>query len=132
MVELGAANSAPLRLTERQFATLSEHLPGQIQALCPDEYYISDVHDNFRVVTGGSYRTAWFHLGLSKNKKEIALELRELLYLKNILYLVANQVGRYSEAMVNVMNYSTAVMASSKFFRTTAPLHQADSVPSIV
>jgi hypothetical protein len=28
---------------------------------------------------------------------------------------VANQVGRYSEAMVDVMNYSTAVMASSEF-----------------
>jgi hypothetical protein len=71
LVELGAAKSAPLRLTEQQFATLTEHLPGLIQALCADECYISGVHANFGVVTGGSCRTAWFHLGLGKNKKVV-------------------------------------------------------------
>jgi hypothetical protein len=92
---------------------LTEHLSGLIQALCSDEY-ISDVRDNFRVVTGGSYRTAWFHLRLGKNRKGVALKLQELLYL-NILYLVLNQVGRYSGAMVDVMNYSAAALAPSEF-----------------
>jgi hypothetical protein len=67
------------------------------------------------VVTGGSYRTAWFQLGLSKNRKEVVLKLQELLYLNNILYLVTNQLGRYSGAMVDVMNYFTAALASSEF-----------------
>jgi hypothetical protein len=47
--------------------------------------------------------------------QEVALKLQELLYLNNILYLVANQVGRYSGAKVDVMNYSTTVMASNEF-----------------
>jgi hypothetical protein len=87
MVELGAAKSAPLSLTAQQFATRTEHLPGLIQALCADEYYISGVHNNFGVVTGGSYRTAWLHLGLGKNKKDV-LKLQELLYLNNILWRI--------------------------------------------
>jgi hypothetical protein len=143
LIELGVAKSTSLRLTEHQFATLTEHLPGLIQALCADEYYISGVHDNFRVVTGGSYRNAWFNLGLGKNKKEVALKLHEQLYLNNILYLVANQEGSYSGAIVDVMNCSTLVMASNEFiepqphyskqiYRATAPLQQANSVPSIL
>jgi hypothetical protein len=113
LVELGAAKSAPLRLTE-QFATLTEHLPCLIQALCAAEYYISGGHDNFGVVTGGSNRNAWFHMGFGKNKK-VVLKLQEVLRLNNILYLVANQLSRYSGAMVDVMNYSAAVLASSEF-----------------
>jgi hypothetical protein len=51
LVELGAAKSAPLRLTEHQFAKVTEHLPALIQAIYADEYYVSDVGDNFKVVT---------------------------------------------------------------------------------
>jgi hypothetical protein len=115
MVELGAAKSAPVRLTEQQFASLTEHLPGKFQALCADEYYRSAVHDNLSVVTGGSYRSVWFQLGLGKNRKEVVLKLQELLYLNNILYLVLNQLGSYSGAIADVTNYSTAALAFSEF-----------------
>jgi hypothetical protein len=37
LVEFGAANAAPLRLTEQQFTTLTEHLPRLIEALCADD-----------------------------------------------------------------------------------------------
>jgi hypothetical protein len=67
------------------------------------------------VVTGGSYQNARFLLGLGKNKKEVVLKLNELIYLNNILYLVANQMGWYSGAAVDVTNYSTSVVASSEF-----------------
>jgi hypothetical protein len=56
-----------------------------------------------------------FNLSLFKNKKEVVLKLQELLHLNNILYLVANELGRYSGAIVDVMNYSAAAMASSEF-----------------
>jgi hypothetical protein len=41
--------------------------------------------------------------------------LNELIYLNNILYLLVNQVARYSEAAVDVANYSTTVMAPNEF-----------------
>jgi hypothetical protein len=63
------------------------------------------------MVTGSSYQTAKFLLGLGKNKKEVVLKLDELIYLNFILYLVVNQVARYSEAAAYVANYSTTVMA---------------------
>jgi hypothetical protein len=114
LVEFGAAKFAHLRLTEQQFGTLTEHLPGLIQVLCADDYYNSVVHDNFWITTGGLYQTAWMHLGLGKNKKEL-LKLHELLYSNNILYLVSNQLGRYSGAMLDVINYSAVALAFSKF-----------------
>jgi hypothetical protein len=115
LIELGAAKSAPLRLTEHQFARLAERLPALIQAICADEYYVSDVGDNFKVVTRGSYQTTRLLIGLGKNRIEIVLKLNELIYLNNILYLAVNQVGRYSGAAADVANYSTTVMASSEF-----------------
>jgi hypothetical protein len=113
--ELGAFKSAPLTLTEHQFARLAEHLPALIQAICGDEYYVSDVSGNFKVVTGGSYQTARLLLGLGKNRKEIVLKLNELTYLNYILYLVVNQASRYSGAAADDANYSTLVVASIEF-----------------
>jgi lipoate synthase len=118
LVELGAAKFAPLRLCEHQFTKVTEHVPGLIQAICADEYYVSDISDNFKVVTGSSYQTAKFILGLGKNRKEIVLKLHELIYLNNILYLLINQVARYSDATVDVASYSTSVMASTEFIET--------------
>jgi hypothetical protein len=66
------------------------------------------------MVTGSSYQTAKFILGLGKNKKEVVLKLHELIYL-NILYLLVNHVARYGEAAVDVASYSTSVMASIGF-----------------
>jgi hypothetical protein len=50
-VKFGAANAAHLRLTEEQFATLTEHLPRLIEALCADYFYNTGVYeflDNYR------------------------------------------------------------------------------------
>jgi hypothetical protein len=67
------------------------------------------------VVTGSSYQTAKFILGLGKNRKEVVLKLHELIYLNNILYLLINQVARYGEAAVDVASYFSSVMASTEF-----------------
>jgi hypothetical protein len=114
-VEFEASKAAPLRLIEQHFTTLTEHLPGLIQALYADDYYSTGVHDSFWINTGGSYKTAWLHLGLGKQSKTLALMLSELLYLNSIMYIVANQLARYSGAMVDIMNYSTSALASSEF-----------------
>jgi hypothetical protein len=50
LVELGESKSAPLNVSEHQFAKLTEHVPALIQAICADEYYVSDVGDNFKVL----------------------------------------------------------------------------------
>jgi hypothetical protein len=115
LVELEAAKSAPLKQSEYQFTNVIEHVPAQIQAICADEYYVSYIGDNFKVVTGSSYQTAKFLLGLGKKKKEIVLKLHELIYINNILYLLVNQVARYDEAAVDVASYSTTLMASTEF-----------------
>jgi hypothetical protein len=86
LVKLAAAKSAPLKLSEHQFTKVNEHVPALFQAMCADEYYVSDVGDNFKVVTESLYQTAKFLLGLGKNKKEIVLKLHEQIYLNNILY----------------------------------------------
>jgi hypothetical protein len=96
---------------------VTEHVPALIQAISADEYYVSDVGDNCKVVTGSSYQTAKFLLGLGKNKKEVVLKLHELIYLNNILYLMVNQVARYSVAAADDANYSTTVMASNEFIK---------------
>jgi hypothetical protein len=115
LVGFGAAKAAPLRLTEQHFTTLMEHLPGLNQALYADDYYSTSVHDNFWITSRGSYKTACMHLGLGKDAKTLVLNLSELQYLNYIMYIVANQVARYSGAMVDVMSYSLSAMASSKF-----------------
>jgi hypothetical protein len=115
LVEFGAAKSAPLRLTEQYFTTLIEHQPGLIQALYADDYYFTGVHDSFWITTRGSYKTACMHLGFGKHAKTLTLKLSELQYLNYILYIVANQVARYSGTMVNVINYSLSAMASNEF-----------------
>jgi hypothetical protein len=113
LVEFGAAKAAPLRLTEQHFTTLIEHLPGLIQALYADDYYSTGVRDSFWITRRGSYKTACMHLGLGKHAKTLILKLPELQYLNFIMYIVANQLARYSGAMEDIMNYSISTLASS-------------------
>ena len=56
------------------------------------------------------------HLGLGKRNKHQVFKLSELQYLNSIMNIVSNQVARYSGAMMDVMTYSIAAMASSEFF----------------
>jgi hypothetical protein len=55
------------------------------------------------------------HLGLGKHAKTLVLKLSELQYLNYIMHIVANQLARYSGALVDVMSYSSSAMASSKY-----------------
>jgi hypothetical protein len=114
-VEFGAEKAAPLRLTEQHFTTLTEHLPRLIETLFADEYYTSGVHYVFWITTRGSYKTACMHLGLGKHAKTLILKLSELQCVKYVMYIVANQLARYSGAMVDVLSYSLSAMASSEF-----------------
>jgi len=115
LLEFGTAKAAPLRLTEQDFTMLTEHLPGLLGALCADEYYNTGVEDNFWIFTGGSYKTAWMHLGLGKRRKQFVFKMHELQYLNPIMHIVTNQLARYSGAMVDVMTYSLFAMTSSEY-----------------
>jgi len=75
-VEYGTDKAALIRLTEQQFAVLTEHLPGLIGALCADDSYNTGVHDSFWITTGGSYKTAWMYPGLGKRKKNSSSSCR--------------------------------------------------------
>ena len=74
LVEFGTAKNAPLRLTEQHFTMLTEHLQSFLTALCADEYYRTSVIDNFSIVTRGSYKTVFMHLGPGKQRKKIHLQ----------------------------------------------------------
>jgi len=114
-VEFGTAKAAPLSLTEQQFNTLTEHLPGLLGALCADEYFNTGVQNNFWITTGCSYNTAWMHLGLGKRNKTFVFKQHELQYLNSIMYIISNQLARYSGAMMDVMAYSISALLSSEY-----------------
>jgi len=63
LVEFGTAKNAPLRLTEQHFTVLTENLQRFLTTLCADGNHRTGVIDNFSMVTGGSFRTAFMHLG---------------------------------------------------------------------
>jgi len=115
LVEFGIAKNAPLRLSEQHFTLLTENLPGLLAALCADEYYRTSVQDNFFIVTGGSYKTAYLQLGLGKQRKQFLFTMHELLYLNSIMHIVTNQLTRYNAAMMDVMTYSISAMASDEY-----------------
>jgi len=115
LVEFGTAKNARLRLTEQHFTMLTKHLPGLFVALCADEYYRTGVQDNFSIVTGGPYKTAWMQLGICKRAKQFVFKMHELQYLNSIVHIVTNQLARYSGAMIDVMTYSASAMASSEY-----------------
>jgi hypothetical protein len=70
LVELRAAKFAPLRQGEHQFTKLTEHVPALIQAICLEEYCVSDIGDNFKLVTGSSYQTAnFFYVSVKTRNK---------------------------------------------------------------
>jgi hypothetical protein len=109
-----------------------EHLPVLIHALYVNDYYSTSVNDSFRITTEGSYKTARMYLGLGKQSKSLALKLSELQNLNSIVCIVANQLTRYSGAVVEVMNYSTSTLAYSEFIETQPHYSKHDSVPSAV
>ena len=105
LVEFGTTENAPLRLTEQHFTMLTEHIQGLLTALCADDYYRTGVIDNFSIVTGGSYRTVFMHLGPGKQRKQFVFKMHELQYLNSITHIVTNQLARYSGAMIDVMTF---------------------------
>ena len=115
LVEFGTAKNVPMRLTEQHFTMLTERLQGLLTALCADEYYRTGVQDNFLIVTGGSYKTVFMHLGLGKQRKQFVFKMHELQYLNSIMHIVTNQLERYSGAMMDVMTYSISALTSSEY-----------------
>jgi hypothetical protein len=69
LAEFGTAKNAPLRLIEQHFTVLTEHLQRFLTTLCADDYHRTGVIVDFSMVTGGSYKTVFMHLGLSKQRK---------------------------------------------------------------
>jgi hypothetical protein len=108
-----------------------EHLPGLIEALYVNDYYSTGVHDCFWINTGGSYKTALMHLDLGKQRKTLALNLSELLYLNSIVYILANHLAKCSGAIVDVMNYSTLALASSEFIEPQSHYSKHSQYPQL-
>ena len=115
LVEFGTAKNAPLRLTEQHFTVLTEHLQRFLTTLCADGYHRTGVIDDFSMVTGGSYKTVFMHLGPGKQRKQFVFKMHELQYLSSIIHIITNQLERYNEAMMDVMTYSISALTSSEY-----------------
>jgi len=130
LVEFGTAKIAPLRLTEQHFTVLTEHLQRFLTTLCADGYHRTDVIDDFSMVTGGSYKTVFMHLGLGKQRKQFVFKMHELQYLRSILHIITNQLERYKEAMMEVMTYSISALSSSEYIEPTSHYSKHIQYPS--
>ena len=115
LVEFGTAKNVPMRLREQHFTMLTDHIQGFLAALCADEYYRTGVQNNFSIVTGGSYKTVFMHLGLGKQRKQFVFKMHELQYLNSILHIITNQLERYNEHMMDVMTYSISALTCSEY-----------------
>ena len=90
LVEFGSAKNVPMRLTEQRFTMLTDHIQGFFTALYADEYYRTGVQDNFSIVTGGSYKTVFTHLGLGIQRKQFVFKMHELQYRNSIMHIITN------------------------------------------
>jgi len=110
LVEVGALNKMPVRLTEEHVRTLAEHLPRICEAICGDEQY-SCVYGEFRLQTTGTYHVARVYLG----KKYISLHLTELRYMMYMFHVVHNQQILYLRALSDVITYARAAQNSTVY-----------------
>ena len=131
LVEFGTAKNAPFRLTEQHFTMLTEHLRF-LTALCADDYYRTGVIDNFSIVTGGSYRTVFMHLGPGKQRKQFVFKMHELQYLSSIMHIVTDQLARYSAAIMDVVTYSISALTSSEYIEPQPYYSKHIQYPSCV
>ena len=67
------------------------------------------------MVTGGSYRTVFMHLGQGKPHKQFVFKMHELQYLSSIIHIVTDQLARYSAAMMDVVTYSISALSYSEY-----------------
>jgi hypothetical protein len=118
MVEIRAPDKAPLILTDRHVRLMAEHLPAQCDALC-NEYYICGDED-FRKNTAGGYRVARVSLG----RQFSYFKLHELKYLSYI-FLMVNQMTRYTEALPDVMTYVMSALYSTTYVELSPTANKA-------
>ena len=111
LVELGGCGKIPLLLTVTHVRFLAEHLPRQITGLCTNEHYASSITDGLRINSTGTYRVARVYLG----QQLMSMKLNELRHLNYILPMVIGELNRYTEAMLDVMNYVTAALYSDSY-----------------
>jgi len=111
LVELGGPRTVPLLLTDGHMQFLADHLSRQITGLCTNEYYSCSDGEGLRMNSTGSFRVARVYLG----KQYIAFRLDELRHLSYILFMVINQLNRYTDAMPDAMNYVTAALYSDTY-----------------
>jgi hypothetical protein len=130
LVEFGTAKNAPLRLTEQHFTVLTEHLQRFLTTLCADGYHRTGVIDDFSMVTGGSYRTVFMHLGQGKPRKQFVFKMHELQYLCSIIHIVTDQLARYSAAMMDVVTYSISALSSSEYIEPQSNYSKHIQYPS--
>jgi hypothetical protein len=90
---------------------LADHLSRQVTGLCTNEYYSSSDGEGLRMNSTGSFRVARVYLG----KQYISFRLDLLRHLSFILFMVINQLTRYTETMSDVMNYVTAALYSDAY-----------------
>ena len=108
MVEIGSPKSTPIVLTDQHVKTLSDRLPGQIDALWRGDFYVMD--GEFAMHSASPFNTAILIMGKKKNRKSVFIKLNDLRYLAYILPMVENQLLKYTEAMPDVMNFVLATL----------------------
>jgi len=108
MVEIGSPKSTPIVLTDQHVKTLSDRLPGQIDALWRGDFYVMD--GEFAMHSASPFNTAILIMGKKKNRKSVFIKLNDLRYLAYIFPLVENQLLKYTEAVPDVMNYILQIL----------------------
>ena len=112
LVEIGSPKSAPIILTDQHVKTLSDHLPGQIDALWRGDFY-NVMDGEFAMHSASPFNTAILTVGKKKNRRSVLIKLNDLRYLAYIFPLVENQLAKYTEAMPDVMNFVLATLNST-------------------
>jgi hypothetical protein len=111
LVEFGGSRIKPITLNEKQVSTLAVHLPRLYQELCNSGGFHVKVDEDFAISTTASNNVARFTM----SGQRIQLKIAELRYLKDMFYIVQNQLTHYISALPDLMTYVTQVIGSTEF-----------------
>ena len=109
---IGSPKSAPIILTDQYVKTLSDHLPGQIDALWRGDFY-NVMDGEFAMHSASPFNTAILTMGKKKNRKSVLIKLNDLRYLAYIFPMLENQLVKYTEALPDGMNFVLATLNST-------------------
>jgi hypothetical protein len=113
LVEFGGSRIKPITLNEKQVTTLAVHLPRLYQELYSAGGFHVKADDDFAISTTASNNVARF----SMSGQRIQFKVAELRYLKDMFYIVQNQLTHYISALPDLMTYVAQVIGSTEFVK---------------